>query len=156
MNKTQKITSVIILLGIIVLFFNQNLFSQPDPLNGDLGICRSIGHNIYVKMETASAPFEGITSPKPGSGEPLNRVGQIQNGAYWRFYQINNAPTILRNIAYITGIDQNGLNNNAFMDFGHCAGKEYPQSNITHTWGFAKYKITITAQQVTVQVQKLL
>ena len=147
MKKIQKIKFNIILFILIILFF-QNLISQNKILNGDFGICRQPEFTIYATVKAVSIPFEGITSPKPGYEYPLNRVGQIQNGAYWRFYQNGNNPTINRNIAYITKIGNDEGNINPFMDFGHCAAKEYPQDNITETWGFAKYLIIYTAQQV--------
>jgi hypothetical protein len=145
MNKTLKITSGKILFVLIILLFNQAVFSEPDILNGDLGICRKTGYNISAIMEASSVPFEGITYPK-SEYYSYNRVDQIQNGVYWRFYI--NYPVLKRNIAYISGIDENTGNDNAFLDFGHCSGHEYPQENINVSWGFAKYKITYIAQQV--------
>ncbi len=149
MNKTLKINQRIILFVLIVIFFNQNLFSQPDVLNGDLGIFGKFGYRISATMEVVSAPFEGITAPKVNY-IPYNRVEQIQNGASWRFFNTDNT-VITRQIAYVTGFKEGNeptVDESAFLDFGHCSGEEYPQYNINVTWGFAKYKIAITAQQM--------
>jgi len=147
----KKIAKIILI--VFISFLNiQNLFSdEPEVLNGDFGICKKDGYNIFVKIEAVSVPFEGITSPKTNYQYPVNRVGVVQNGAYWRFFSnTNSLPHAQRNIAYITGEDLNGGGTDPFLDFGHCSGCEYPQNNIYVTWGFARYKITIVAQEVSV------
>jgi hypothetical protein len=145
MKKTLKITFGKILLVLIVLSLNQDLFSQPDDIEGDLGFQRTPGYNISTIMEAASVPFEGITNPKFGFGDPLNRVGQIQNGAYYRFYSTQNTHKKSQ-IAYITGIDE-GISSGFYIDLAHCSGNEEPVPHLSN-WGFAKYKITIRVQQV--------
>lgn len=137
MKKTVKI----ILMVFFLCLLNNKIYSQdPDALSGDFGITGQLGYNTYAIIEAVSVPFEGITRPQTEYIQ-FNRMFQIQNGAYWRFFTNSNSH-IEGNVAYITGSAINPGTSSTFLDLGHCSGYEYPNSNMNATWGFAKYKYT--------------
>jgi len=132
---------VSIIMILILTISNQNLSStEPDGFMGDFCIVGAAGFNITATIEIASVPFEGITQPKDSFNVPINRVLEIQNGIYWRFFMPGQS-TIQNNMAYMT--KTMNADGNIF-DIGHCSGGEFPLPNDNLSWGFAKYKITIS------------
>jgi len=139
MNKISKL----ILVLLIISFKIQNLMAQEEKgFSGDFRIVGASGYDITATMEVVSAPFEGLTDPKPLYVDPVNRVGQIQNGCYWRFYETQAGSPLKTNIAYLSRTFN--ANGNIF-DLGHCSGIEFP--DVQEAWGFAKYKITVYVAQ---------
>ncbi|MBN1634334.1 MAG: hypothetical protein JW917_09235, partial [Ignavibacteria bacterium] len=137
MEKTIKL--IILMLAFLFVTGNKSI-AQYDALSGDLGIVGNPNYTITAAIEIVSVPFEGITNPKSGYGEPLNRVGKVQNGIYWRFFQQSPNPLLEYDMAYLCKTEKTyGM----IFDIGHCSGTEFPESSISYAWGFAKYKITI-------------
>jgi hypothetical protein len=91
---------------------------------GDFGIVGALGYNITATIEIVSVPFEGITEPKDSFNVPINRVLEIQNGIYWRFFMPGQS-TIQNNIARMSRTMN--IEGNIF-DIGHCSGGEFPFS----------------------------
>ena len=141
---------VSIITILILIMSNQKLSStEPDAFSGDFCIVGKAGFNITATIEIVSVPFEGITEPKDSFNIPVNRVLEIQNGIYWKFFRPGQS-TIQNNMAYMTKtMDTDG---NIF-DIGHCSGIEFPLPNENLSWGFAKYKITISVAETNEKYQ---
>lgn len=97
-------TASLILDFDLILFSSKICNAQEKHLSGDFGIFGAGGFTITATLEIVSVPFEGITEPKDGYGEPLNRVGKVQNGIYWRYFTPPPNPMLQRNLAYLSGI----------------------------------------------------
>ena len=141
---------VSIITILILIMSNQKLSStEPDALIGDFCIVGAASFNITASIEIVSVPFEGITQLQDTNLNPFNRIREIQNGIYWRFFRPGYA-TIQNNMAYLKRTMNTDGN---IFDLGHCSGGEFPLTNDNLSWGFAKYKITISIAETNEKYQ---